>query len=201
MDNSGLFILIFTLILAIFVFIISAILIYIYKNSTENNLDEERENLLSEQPTSKFRTQESSFIDIKLVDKVKIEHEKNISETKESAFLYLKFFMRSNPRNKFKSVEQLPLIGKTSWRNWFLLENASGKKISFVDSLRPEIKRQDLLSIAKTMEVSFSELHHLINDILISVKQPNLLPFYCMCIEDSKVLVIQDYSKEGNIKI
>lgn len=197
MEYSELFVLVFILILGTFVFSLSAVLIYVYCNSNRDYHDEERQELLSEQPIGKFITQESSFIDIKLVDKVKIKRERVLNETRESAFLYLKFFMRSNSTYKFRTVEHLPIIGKNSMRNWFLLENELGKKMSFIDCTGTEKKGHDFSHIFKSMEITSSEFNYLINGILTSIKHTNLLPFYSIHIEDAKVLVLQDYSKEG----
>ncbi|RNA07278.1 hypothetical protein BpHYR1_048121 [Brachionus plicatilis] len=64
--------------------------------------------------------------DLNLVQKVNQEIRHQIRKSRESAYVYLQFFIRSNPNEKFVSIEHLYNIGSQSEveRNWFLVKQA-----------------------------------------------------------------------------
>ena len=155
---------------------------------------------------STFETQESSFIseyDINLVDQVKIRKEKHRIEAAEAAFVYLQLFMRSNSIS-FKSVQPLPSIGTRSERNWFLATDNSKINMLYVDLFKMSFnnKKKHLIDIADSMDLSITQAESLINNVLTSIKHPNLMRLVKVApnFDKDKILCIQDFSNEGSLK-
>ena len=155
---------------------------------------------------STFETHESSFIseyDINLVDQVKIRKEKQRIEAAEAAFVYLQLFMRSNTIN-FKSVQPLSSIGTRSERNWFLATENSKINMLYIDSFKMSFnnKKKKLIDIADSMDFSITQTERLIDNILTSLKHPNLIKLAKVApnFDKDRILCIQSYSSEGSLK-
>ncbi len=200
MDTSDLIILVVFLLIGVFLLAGSIVLVYHCYTNKKSDL-EERERLItaesnrSDQPAQFHATQESSFIC--LADLVRIEREKTLLNTQQSAFLYLQFYIRSNTSLNFKTVEQLPLIGNHKKRTWFLTSDTHRtKKLILVDSL---------LDTESKKQADFSDLigsTRMINQIFVSLKHENVLGFSRFEVDTDKgrVLAIEDYSDEGSLR-
>ncbi len=98
MDYRDLIILLVFLTIGVFMVFVGFVVYFVCrKYRRDMELREETENLLTNNSRySIYETQESSFIEINLVDLQKQEQQKSRVETQQSAFLYLQFFIRSN---------------------------------------------------------------------------------------------------------
>jgi hypothetical protein len=144
--------------------------------------------------------------DVNLIEKVKIEKLKKTSESRDAAFVFLQFFMRSNPNRLFKSIEHLPNIGTNKNRNWFLIKEiiSSDKnylKMILIDIFEKSNKSDNLLKIAESMSKSRREMEILIKDFFFSLNHPNVLKQEIhLNFDKNTILIIQDYSLEGSLK-
>ncbi len=200
MDTSDLIILLVFLLIGVFLLAGSVALVYhCYKTKQSNAEDRERlidaEKNRSDQPAPSYSTQESSFIS--LAEMVRIEREKTLHNTQQSAFLYLQFYIRSSTNLNFKTVEQLPLIGNHKKRTWFLtIDTQKLKKLILIDSLPDKNSKN---------QVSFTALNGsavTLNEIFVSLKHENVLGLdeFEVDTEKGRLLAIQDYSDEGSLR-
>lgn len=206
MDYRDLIILVVFLTISVFFVFVAFVLYFLCRNykHRRDDLVGERESLVTNSTQySMYETQESSFIDINLVELQKQEQQKSRVETQQSAFLYLQFFIRSNTNLDCKSIEQLPLIGTHLQRTWFLIVDNSKKKIMvLVDKFRSDAKKKLLQDIADSMEINGQDLKEIVDEILTTLKHPNLLPFYKaeVDMDKSRILLLQQYSAEGSLR-
>ena len=115
LSDKDLILIIVLPIFAIFLFFFTLYLIYYCKCCRKKQLkDEDNELLVSTESSNIISyssvTQETTFMnrnDINLMEKVKIEKLKKISESRDAAFVFLQFFIRSNPSRIFKSIDHL----------------------------------------------------------------------------------------------
>lgn len=206
MDYKDLIILVVFLAIGVFFVFVGLVIYFICRSYKWRDADlvEERDSLITNSTQySMYETQESSFIDINLVDLQKQEQQKSRMETQQSAFLYLQFFIRSNTNLDCKSIEQLPLIGTHLQRTWFLIVDNSKKKIMvLVDKFRSDVKKKLLQEIINSMEISNQDFKEIVDETLTSLKHPNLLPFYKaeVDMDKSRILLMQHYSAEGSLR-
>ena len=131
--------LILSIVLPIFgVFFLFLIVYFIYYckccSKRNRNLSEDTELLFTSDCRNYFdqnipnysETQDiTSFMnknDTNLIEKVKLNNLKQINDSRDTAFVFLQFFIRSNPNRIFKSIDHLPQIGARAKRNWFLIK-------------------------------------------------------------------------------
>ena len=203
MDYRDLIILLVFLTIGVFMVFVGFVVYFVCrKYRRDMELREETENLLTNNSRySIYETQESSFIEINLVDLQKQEQQKSRVETQQSAFLYLQFFIRSNTSLDCKSVEQLPIIGTHSKRTWFLITETNKKKMMvLVDKFKSEaLKKKLLKEIVDSMDINEQDLKEIVNEAVTTLKHPNLLPIYKIEVDmdKSRILLLQHYSAEG----
>lgn len=153
--------------------------------------------------------------DIGLVDFVKQEKETKLAETREAAFVYLQFYLRSNPNDNYELIKHLPCIGNKINKNWFLM-----KRNEFDLRLAKQIGKVKLITLLKNQAGSSLKLFKnktkekqlkilttvqqvkLLNELFVSLKHPFVLNFDLIHInfEQNYTLFIQDYSKDGSLK-
>ena len=182
MDYRDLIILLVFLTIGVFMVFVGFVVYFVCrKYRRDMELREETENLLTNNSRySIYETQESSFIEINLVDLQKQEQQKSRVETQQSAFLYLQFFIRSNTSLDCKSVEQLPIIGTHKFKS-------------------EALKKKLLKEIVDSMDINEQDLKEIVNEAVTTLKHPNLLPIYKIEVDmdKSRILLLQHYSAEG----
>lgn len=154
----------------------------------------------------------SSIRDENVFEKVNQENMKKFLESREAAYVYLQFYIRSNPDKIFKSIEHLPVIGSQVDRNWFLIKQAFMEdntqkhkyRLIVIDLFNPKSKmKTKLMDIAECMTLTTLEMSKLINDLFVSVRgHPHILPFESVEVnfDKNRVLYIQDFSRDGSLK-
>lgn len=190
--------------LLVLFFIICAIYTY-FKICHRRNRNEDTEHLLEED-----FSQSVSYESMSVMDKVNLERRQSIKKSKESAFVFLQFYFRSNPNRTFQLVEQLHNIGHQpeTERSWFLcketVENVNKYRMIFVNTFETTSnpKKKHLLDIADSMLLNVREMQTLTADILTSVKHPHILTFETveMDFDKGRILFIQDYSRDGSLR-
>jgi hypothetical protein len=220
--------LILSIVLPIFgVFLLFLIVYFIYYckccSKRKRNLSEETELLLTSDRSNYLdqkisnnsdHPETTSFMkknDKNLIEKVKLEKLKQIADSRDTAFVFLQFFMRSNPNRIFKSVEHLPQIGAQVDRNWFLIKETtrekmvdkSKHKMLLIDKFDPKPNRKtpSLLQIAESMSLSRRQMETLIRDFFKTIQHPNVLSSEVhLSFDKKRVLILQDFSRDGSLK-
>ena len=154
----------------------------------------------------------SASRDIDLAEKVNAEKMTAFLASREAAFVYLQFYMRSNPTKSFKTIEHLPIIGSQLDRNWFqvkqtLIEDnaeVNKYKLVLVDKFESKSspKKKFLRNIGESMCVDLEELGQLINELFVSLRHPHVLAFDTVEVnfDQDRILYIEDYSRDGSLK-
>jgi hypothetical protein len=156
--------------------------------------------------------------DTHLVEKVKNEKISFMKESRETAFVYFQFFVRSNPDRIFKSFEHLPMIGTQIDRNWFLVRESTTENnseiirfrliivnyvVSNMNNIKQTTKKKDkILDIAEAMLMNENEMGFFLNDLLTSLRHPFLLSFNKIDVnfDKNRILFIQEYSRDGSLR-
>ncbi|CAF0797133.1 unnamed protein product [Brachionus calyciflorus] len=194
------------------------ILIYIiYKLFLNRRLGEDQISILD----NRFNDEEDIRLgnlrftnDINLFQKVNEQNKKKIKDSRESAYVYLRFFMRSNPEKIYLTIEHLNKIGSQleTEKNWFLVKqlirtesNEINKfrliSINFIDS-KSNSKIKKLIEIADSMSISLNQMEVLIDKFFKSLKHPHILSYDTVNVnfEKNRLLYIQDYSRDGSLR-
>ena len=225
-DTLDLFLIIAVPILSIVVAVIIIILIYkylckkvkredqIYLLSRDTDASNYSNSLTPFDPTSLTYVKN----DTHLIEKVKNERISFMKESRETAFIYFQFFVRSNPDRVFKSFEHLPMIGTQLDRNWFLVRESTSENnteiirfrmviinyiVSNMSNIKHKTKKKDkILDIGESMSMNQSEMELFLNDLLSSLRHPFLLSFNKVDVnfDKNRILFIQEYSRDGSLK-
>lgn len=211
LDTEILILVVVVPLLGTFIFICTLYLIYKFcyprsRDESETLLDANND------PNSDARRYES----ISLVEKVNREKLQTLAETKESSYVYLQFFFRSNPDRKFRLVEQLTDIGSQpeTERNWYLVKQSvrdpqSGSeydKLKLVSinnfHAKTNVKKDKLVKIADAMRMSLAEMETLLNQLFGSLKHPHVLNYDKLEVnfDKNRYLIVQDYSRDGSLR-
>lgn len=118
----------------------------------------------------------ATYEDINLVDKVKNNRLLALAKSRESAFVYMQFFIRSNPEKKFATIEHLETIGSQLDRNWFIVKQdivtssskSSFNKLVLLNSFNPkyDANKTKLINIEYSMSINSAELCNILIGLL-----------------------------------
>lgn len=218
MADTKLIILAIAIPLLLLFFLACAIYIF-FKFCRGRKTDEDREYLLGGDgsSTSNLATSSSSALtsnpsydSMSLMDKVNMERKQSISKSKETAYVYLQFYFRSNPDKTYKLIEQMTNIGSQNEtdRSWFLVKetvnDVNKYKIIFINGFESatNAKKNRLVEIADSMSISIRELEVLIGGFLTSIKHNHVLSFDTVEVnfDKDRILFVQNYSKDGSLR-
>jgi len=155
------------------------------------------------------RTQTNSDL---LVEKVKKEKLESLQKSREAAFVYFQFYIRSNPMKLFRTIEHLPSIGNQQDRNWFLVKQSVFEQQKELNKYRLVLinsfnakksnKKAKLLDIAESMDLTPKLMETFLNDLFKSLKHPYVLSHETVDVnfDQNRVLFIQDFSRDGSLK-
>lgn len=169
-----------------------------------NSNSEDEENLLGDDETQ-FT---ASYDSMSLMDKVNLERKRSIRKQKETAFVYLQLFFRSNPDKTFQLVQQLHNIGSQpeTERSWFLckqtIENVNKFKLIYLNPLDAGRKTR-LSDIAESMSITnLREFEAFVTEWMQSIRHAHVLSFDTCEVDFDKdrVLFVQDYSRDGSLR-
>jgi hypothetical protein len=166
-------------------------------------------NFCTTETTTASTIQETSLSNV--FDEARQKKMLALAQSREAAYLYMQFFVRSNPNRTFKSVDHLPPIGSQTDRNWFLINQSiktisseTKQKLVCINSLdsKTDAKKLKLIDIAYSMSLSLQELEKLLSDLFLSIDHPYILSFDVTYFnfDKSNLLTIQNYSRDGSLR-
>jgi hypothetical protein len=146
---------------------------------------------------------DSEIIDeVSLVERVKYEQQIHSNELRESAFIFMQFWLRSNKQRNLQLIEHLPVIGSRIDKNWFLM-----KQIFIDGNNKSALIKLKLLSMLKKSKatrtlVNTPEQVKMLNELFVSLKHPCVLTYDLVHIDydQSYMILLGGYSKEGTLK-
>lgn len=234
MADTNLILFIIVPFVAIFILLCFIYLIYKSCNQKAHNEDDmelllpkrnQTSNVSNEAKKNEFQFDDDSFInevqDVALANKVNNDQRSQASESREAAFIYLQFFLRSNSNKGYQIVEHFGNIGSNKEKNWFLVakkvidktRNSKIVNLKMLSLYKINGKRMirsinDIFSNVQTrssledMIVKTQEQAKLLKQLFFSLKCSYLLDYDTIDInfEQNYVLIMSGYSKDGSLK-